>query len=345
MVRRHRGVLVLAIAGAACVADEGREEPTGPSTSGPTLPPTSGADATEDATTAPSTTAGTTDDTSASGVDSSSGGGANFDLGGIPDLEPPACLQCNIELMTTQSNAFHELGGMPLVVSAELDGHTVFGIGEADAGRLAFSGDGNVIYREGTCPLWEWLGATGSQPPRVLCIGADWPCSGLTGGNPPLEINALHDYPGQLDYGGLTLPPAYEGDPVGLRADYDVVAYFAVLDFATGGWSADPGDAATLEAFVRAQGGGLYLISEYWGGGMQQPQLDSLNALAQPWSIEYEQRALVEQAGDDAGAVRGVVVALGRQPGGHRDGRAVLGVVDDAHQPRRPLVGDEGAIH
>ncbi|MEM6996106.1 MAG: hypothetical protein AAF721_36705, partial [Myxococcota bacterium] len=162
--------------------------------------------------------------------------GAVFDLG-VPDMPRVQCLQCEIDLMTTQSNALLPTMGMPLFATAELGTDVVFGIGEADAGRIAVSGDGNVIYREGSCPLWEWLGDTGAQPPRVLCIGADWPCHGET--DVPLEINHLHMYPGQLDYGGLTLPPEYEGDPAALHTDYDLVVYFAVLDFATNGWDFD----------------------------------------------------------------------------------------------------------
>lgn len=285
------GCLVLV----ACGGAEGRGDPVAQTSTG--VAPTSSAatdtttgDPGSDGPGATSVATGTT----GSVADETAGGeGPVFDLGIMPDAPPPeACLRCEIALSTTQSNALHTTAGMPLFVSAELAGDVVFGLADADAGRLAFSGDGNVIYREGTCPLWEWLGATGVAPPRVLCIGAEWPCSGLTGGEPPLEINALHEYPGQLDYGGLTLPPAYENDPVALHTDYDVVAYFAVLDFATGGWDADPGDAATLEAFVREQGGGLYLIAEYWQGGMQQPQLDSLNALSAPFDVEYEQQSL-----------------------------------------------------
>jgi len=230
--------------------------------------------------------------TTGGAADESTEDGAIFDLG-VPDMPPvDQCLRCEIDLMTTQSNALTVDGASPLFATAELDGETVFGLGEVDAGRIAFSGDGNVIYREGTCPLWEWLGDTGASPPRVLCIGADWPCGGLTETKVVNEINHLHMYPGQLDYGGLTLPPEYEGDPVALHDDYDVVVYFAVLDFATNGWDYDPGDVATLESFARDEGGGLYLIAEYWGGGMGQAQLDSINAIAAPYDVSVQQQSL-----------------------------------------------------
>jgi len=68
--------------------------------------------------------------------------------------------------------------------------------------------------------------------------------------------------------------------------------YFAVLDFATNGWDYDPGDVATLESFARDEGGGLYLIAEYWGGGMGQAQLDSINAIAAPYDVSVQQQSL-----------------------------------------------------
>ncbi len=234
----------------------------------------------------------TSNESSSSGsVDGDTTEGAIFDLGSIPDVRPAECLECEISLDTTQSNALVSMG-MPLFAEADLDGQLVFGLAEAGAGRLAFSGDGNVIYREGSCPLWEWLGDTGTEPPRVLCIGSDWPCHGETGANPPLEINHLHMYPGQLDYGGLTLPPEYEGDAVALHADYDLVVYFAVLDLATGGWDFDAGDVDTLESFARDEGGGLYFVAEYFGGGMGQPQVDSFNALVAPYDLGVAQESL-----------------------------------------------------
>ena len=236
-------------------------------------------------------TGGTTGDVN-DGTGSLGSDGAVFDLGGIPDVRRVECLQCEIELMTTQSNTLLPPVGAPLFVTAALDGQTVFGLGEADAGRIAVSGDGNVIYREGSCPLWPWLGDTGAAPPRVLCIGADWPCHGETGAEVPLEINHLHMYPGQLDYGGLTLPTEYEGDPAALHADYDLVVYFAVLDFATDGWDFDPSDVDTLESFAREQGGGLYFVAEYWGGGMGQVQLDSINAMVEPFGLGFAQQSL-----------------------------------------------------
>jgi hypothetical protein len=249
-------------------------------------------------------------DTSSCAVCSESSGGATtsttttssgttaaapvFDVGVMPDA-PPAerCVQCEIALMTTQSNAMHTLVGMPLFLEAELDAHLVFGLAQADAGRVAFSGDANVLYREGTCPLWPWLGATGVVEPRVLCIGADWPCHGETGPpNPPLEINALTMYPGTLDYGGFQLPPEYADDPVLLRADYDLVVYIAVRDYATDGmWSFEASQVETLEAYVRDAGGGLYLAGEYWGA-MMQVHIDSLNAFAAPFAVEFEQLSL-----------------------------------------------------
>ena len=288
----RRGWVLWSLCGLGCPGDGAGTPPPSTTTSALTQTDTGGDD------TGPGgseTTASTTtgdDGTTSADVDSTGSDDAIFDVGTALDIGRPECIPCEIALMTTQSNALVESMGAPLFVTADLDGDLVFGLGEAGAGRLAFSGDGNVIYREGTCPLWEWLGATGAQPPRVLCIGADWPCRGETDAMPPLEINLLHTYPGQLDYGGLTLPAQYEGDPSALHTDYDLVVYFAVLDFATGGWDYDPGDVGTLESFVRDEGGGLYLIGEYWGGGMGTEQLDSLNALAAPYDIAFQQLSL-----------------------------------------------------
>jgi hypothetical protein len=208
-----------------------------------------------------------------------------------PDAGAQVCKGCLIQLSTTQSNAFHAIAKSPLVVTAKLADSTVFGLGSAGKGRLVFSGDGNIVFREGQCPLWQWLGATGAAYPRVLCIGAKYPCLGET--HPGAQdVNGLHGYPGQLDYGGLTLPPRYDGSPAALRDDYDVVTYFGVLDHATGTWRSNPADAGTLETFVREEGGGLYIVSEYYGGGASDAQIASANELGRPWSVEFERLSL-----------------------------------------------------
>jgi hypothetical protein len=248
---------------------------------------TSGGESSSDTTGVPTTTGMAADSSSTTAATTEEG--AVFDVGVMPDVPVMECVQCEIALMTTQSNAMHATVGMPLFLEAQLDGHLVFGLAEADAGRVAFSGDGNVVYREGTCPLWPWLGATGEELPRVLCFGAEWPCNGLT--DSALEINALHTYAGVLDYGGLTLPDEYAADPVALRDDYDLVVYISVHDFATGSWDFALGDAATLETFVRDEGGGLYLVGEYWGA-MATEHLESLNWIAAPYDLEFEELSL-----------------------------------------------------
>ncbi len=304
----RRGLIGVFVGLGACGtgSDGGRADEVGSTVVGPTStdgPVPSDSSSSSEGGTAIATSsapASTSDSTSSTNADTNADTEPSFDLGIIPDVPPADCTPCEITLMTTQSNRFTPLGADPLLITADLDGDLVFGMAEADAGRIAFSGDGNVIYREGTCPLWEWLGGTPDDSPRVLCIGADWPCHGVTGTATPFEINALDTYPGQLDYGGLTLPPAYEGDPEALRTDYDLVVYISVLDFATGGWDADPTDVDTLEAFARDEGGGLYFVGEYWGGGMGQPQLDSLNAMTAPFDIAFDQQSL---AWGPAGAV------------------------------------------
>lgn len=109
-------------------------------------------------------------------------------------------------------------------------------------------------------------------------------------------------YPGQLDSGGLTLLDQYDGDAAAQHADDGLVVYLAVMDFVSGGWDADPADVATLEAFTRDEGGGLYGVGEYRGGGIGQPQLHSLNAIAAPrapaWSWTVFQLQPAEPYGE-----------------------------------------------
>jgi hypothetical protein len=282
---------VLLLAACSAPADPSAQGSTSVTDDGP-APTTSTATTTMVDTGESTTTSGSSSTSSSTSVaDSTTEAPPIFDVAGMPDAAMKACVECEIALMTTQSNAMHVTAGMPLFLEAQLDGHLVFGLREAEAGRVAFSGDGNVIYREGTCPLWPWLGGTGDQLPRVLCFGADWPCRGETGAVPPLEINALHTYAGQLDYGGITLPAEYASDPELLRADYDLVVYISVHDFATSSWDLQLADAATLDAFVRDEGGGLYLVGEYWGA-MYDEHLESLNWIAQPFDIEFEQLSL-----------------------------------------------------
>ena len=62
-------------------------------------------------------------------------------------------------------------------------------------------------------------------------------------------------------------------------------------DFATNSWDLALGDSATLETFVRDEGGGLYLVGEYWGA-MSDAHLESLNWIAERYDVAFEQLSL-----------------------------------------------------
>ena len=228
-----------------------------------------------------------TDPTAGDSADGPTDDGFVFDLGPQPDApEPPACLQCSISLFTTASTSLSPMGD-GLLIEVLLDGQLVYALDEWGAGRLVFSGDSNILYAEGDCPIWSWLGATGAALPRVLCFGAEHACTGLTDGMPPLDVNALHTYPGTLDYVGTTLPPAYAGDAAAIAADYDVVVYAATNDFFNP-WDSDPADAPTVVEFVE-MGGGAYIVGEYSPGGMGAPQHAALQILAEAFDVSFDE--------------------------------------------------------
>lgn len=211
-----------------------------------------------------------------------------FDLAVPLDApEPPACLECSISLFTTASTSLSPQGD-GLLVEVFLDGQLVYGLDEWGPGRLVFSGDSNILFAEGECPIWQWLGATGQALPRVLCFGARHACTGLTDGMPPLEVNQLHTYPGTLDYAGTTLAPPYADDAAAIAADYDVLVYAATNDFFNP-WSSDPADALTVAEFVELEGGGAYVVGEYSPGGMGADQHAALQILAEAFDMSFEQ--------------------------------------------------------
>jgi hypothetical protein len=199
--------------------------------------------------------------------------------------QPPACLECSISLFTTASTSLSPMGD-GLLVEVLLDGQLVYALDEWGPGRLVFSGDSNILFAEGECPIWSWLGATGDALPRVLCFGAAHACTGLTGGMPPLEVNALHTYPGTLDYAGTTLPPPYANDAAAIAADYDVLVYAATNDYYNP-WGSDPADALTVVEFVEQEGGGAYVVGEYSPGGMGMEQHAALQIVAEAFDMSF----------------------------------------------------------
>jgi hypothetical protein len=239
-------------------------------------------------TSSPGTTVGTAGTTAVDTTDGSTDDGFVFDLGVQPDVpRPPACLQCSISLFTTASTSLSPIGD-GLLVEVLLDGQLVYALDEWGPGRLAFSGDSNILYAEGECPIWSWLGATGDALPRVLCFGAQHACTGLTSGMPPLEVNVLHTYPGTLDYAGTTLPPPYADDAAAIAADYDVLVYAATNDYFNP-WSSDPADALTVAEFVAMEGGGAYIVGEYSPGGMGAQQHAALEIVAEEFDMSFDE--------------------------------------------------------
>lgn len=227
-------------------------------------------------------------DSTASTTNDPTDDGFVFDLAVPLDTpEPPACLECSISLFTTASTSLSPAGD-GLLVEVLLDGQLVYALDEWGPGRLVFSGDSNILFAEGECPIWQWLGATGQALPRVLCFGARHACTGLTDGMPPLEVNQLHTYPGTLDYVGTTLPAPYADDAAAIAADYDVLVYAATND-AFNPWSSDPADAMTVVEFVELEGGGAYVVGEYSPGGMGADQHAALQILAEGFDMSFEQ--------------------------------------------------------
>jgi len=147
----------------------------------------------------------------------------------------------------------------------------IYALDEVNSGRVIYTADTNLLYGEiSDCPLWEWLGDSGDQLPKVLSFGR-YLCDG-TGNN-------LAAYP-ELTYAGDHLPAQYIGDPDKLAADYDAVIYCTLA-------STSAAEAQTIVDYVTVQGGGLYLASEYWGF-INQGDLDAVNAIATPLGVEFE---------------------------------------------------------
>jgi hypothetical protein len=264
----------------------------GDGVSGPPFPPgptsaSTGEEGSSTAGSAGATASGGANDSTAAGSAGATDDGFVFDLGQPPDAPAPrTCLECSISLFTTASTSLQPLGD-GLLIEVLLAGQLVYALDEWGPGRLVFSGDSNILFAEGECPIWSWLGGTGDALPRVLCFGAEHACTGLTGGAPPLEVNALHTYPGTLDYAGTTLVAPYADDAAAIAADYDVLVYAATNDYFNP-WASDPADALTVVEFVELEGGGAYIVGEYSPGGMGAPQHAALQVLADAFDMSFD---------------------------------------------------------
>ncbi|NVB40244.1 hypothetical protein G6O69_20545 [Pseudenhygromyxa sp. WMMC2535] len=183
-----------------------------------------------------------------------------------------ACVECGVTLDSTQSSSFEALPGTDFIGYATLEGdEIIYALDEVGSGRVIYTADTNLLYEEITdCPLWEWLGQSGDQLPKVLSFGR-YLCGG-TG-------NSLASYP-DLTYAGDDLPAQYIGDPAALAADYDAVIYCTLA-------STTAAEAQTIVDYVNDYAGGLYLASEYWGF-INQGDLDSVNAIANPLGVDFQ---------------------------------------------------------
>jgi hypothetical protein len=182
------------------------------------------------------------------------------------------CIQCGVTLNSTQSSSFVALQGTTYLGYATLPpDNIIYALDEVGNGRVIYTADTNLLYNEITdCPLWEWLGQTGDQLPKVLSFGRQL-CGGLG--------NNLLNYP-DLTYAGTNLPAQYVNNPALLAAEYDMVIYCTV-------GSTPAAELSTIVDYVQDQGGGLYLASEYWGF-LNQADVDAINEIAVPFGTQFE---------------------------------------------------------
>ncbi|MEZ4380019.1 MAG: hypothetical protein R3A79_01635 [Nannocystaceae bacterium] len=220
---------------------------------------------TDDATTDDPGTTGGSDTSSTGDSDTSSTTDSGTDSGG--DM----CVECNVTLESTQSSSFVPLQGTEFMGFATLEGDKIiYATDEVGAGRVIYTADTNILYNEVTdCPLWEWLGDSGDQLPKVLSFGRNL-CGGLG--------NNLANYP-DLTYAGASLPGQYVNNPAQLAADYDAVIYCTIA-------STSDAEAQTLVDYVQAHGGGLYLASEYFGF-LSQADVNRINTIGNPLGVDF----------------------------------------------------------
>jgi len=180
--------------------------------------------------------------------------------------------------MVTAESGTLEVMGSPFIAELELMNQIVYALKTVGAGRVIFSGDSNTLYLEETdCPLWEWLGSTGSSLPRVLTFGAP-ECTTQSSTMSFAPAFPTHDVEYNL------LPAQFVGDPAALKAAYDVVIYCETPYFR--GDDLPTAEVQTLIDYVTLQGGGLYLMSE-WFTYLNQDDIDAVNRIANPLGANF----------------------------------------------------------
>ena len=224
-----------------------------------------------------SASAGTDSDSASAGTDSDSMGtdtdGPKFDLGVQPDVEEMECIDCALTIASMQSGTFAIMGD-EVFATATLMGEEVYALGESGNGRFIASADSSLPFAEVTdCPLHAWLAGTEGDA-NVLWFG--WSNSdGPAYFQNSIDVEA-----------GIHMPAQYIGNPAQLAADFDIVMYTE----SSGQFGNDEPtnqEMQTLLDYMQIHGGGLYIVSEFFGY-MTQADLDSVNRLLNPLGIESE---------------------------------------------------------
>lgn len=217
-----------------------------------------------------SMSAGTDSDSTDTDTDTE---GPKFDLGVQPDVEQMECIDCALTIASMQSGTFAIMGD-DVFATATLMGEEVYALGESGSGRFIASADSSLPFAENTdCPLHAWLAGTEGEA-SVLWFG--WSNSdGPAYFQDSVDVEA-----------GIHMPAQYIGNPAQLAADFDIVMYTE----SSGQFGNDePSDQEmqTLLDYMQVHGGGLYIVSEFFGY-MTQADLDSVNRLLNPLGIESE---------------------------------------------------------
>ena len=254
-----------AVTGTASATDSGATTSPPTTSAGPT---------TGTSTTQPSDPTGALDDT---GTASTAGevttdDPPKFDIGQLPDVPPPVCLQCALTIASQQSGTF-AVNGPAVFATAQLEGQVVYAIGTHGSGRFIATADSSLPFHEATdCPLTEWLAANGGVQPKVMIVG--W---GPDDGSPNWEWNV------EADIFGIHLPAQYIGNPGLLMDTYDIVMYLEGSGQFDEGDQPSDQEITTLLDYM-AMGGGAYISSEFYGY-LKDADLVSINRLLQPLGV------------------------------------------------------------
>lgn len=250
------------------------------SASAPTSEGTTGEVPMTTAMTTAMTTVTTGEETSTSGTTDDP---IKFDMGVLPDVAPPVCIECALTIASMQSGVFTINGG-DVFATAQLQGQIVYAVGTHGAGRFVATADSSLPFNEVTdCPIAEWLAGNGGQQPKILYFG--W---------------TLSDGPKQWDVpsdaAGVHLPAQYIGNAAALKADYDIVMYLEASGQFDMGDSPSDAEMDTLLEFMSTHGGGMYISSEFADPNsnayLNAVDLVSVNRVLQPLGITAEQVSL-----------------------------------------------------